>query len=367
MTSLDFTPSLEQIKAIPKALLHDHLDGGLRPATIIEIAEEIGYEKLPTTDAQELATWFEEACNSGSLVRYLETFDHTIAVMQRKEDLIRVARECVVDLARDGVVYAEVRGAPELFTTQGLSIDKVVEATLEGYRQGEEEARAEGFNIRVESLLCALRQNHRDRETAKAVVKYRDKGVVGFDIAGPEDGYPPTNQLQTFEYLRRENAHFTIHAGEAYGLASIWEAIQYCGAERLGHGVRIIDDIDFSGATPQLGRLASFVRDRRIPLEICPTSNLQTGAAKTIKEHPIGKLAELRFRVTVNTVNRLMSRTSMSNEMFQLVQAFGWTMADLQRVTVNALKSAFIPFEERLEIIEELVKPGFMRLASAKS
>jgi adenosine deaminase len=367
MTSLDFTPSLEQIKAIPKALLHDHLDGGLRPATIIEIAEEIGYEKLPTTDAQELATWFEEACNSGSLVRYLETFDHTIAVMQRKEDLIRVARECVVDLARDGVVYAEVRGAPELFTTQGLSIDKVVEATLEGYRQGEEEARAEGFNIRVESLLCALRQNHRDRETAKAVVKYRDKGVVGFDIAGPEDGYPPTNQLQTFEYLRRENAHFTIHAGEAYGLASIWEAIQYCGAERLGHGVRIIDDIDFSGATPQLGRLASFVRDRRIPLEICPTSNLQTGAAKTIKEHPIGKLAELRFRVTVNTDNRLMSRTSMSNEMFQLVQAFGWTMADLQRVTVNALKSAFIPFEERLEIIEELVKPGFMRLVSAKS
>ncbi|MEY3169657.1 MAG: hypothetical protein RL421_900 [Actinomycetota bacterium] len=348
MTSLDFTPSLEQIKAIPKALLHDHLDGGLRPATIIEIAEEIGYEKLPTTDAQELATWFEEACNSGSLVRYLETFDHTIAVMQRKEDLIRVARECVVDLARDGVVYAEVRGAPELFTTQGLSIDKVVEATLEGYRQGEEEARAEGFNIRVESLLCALRQNHRDRETAKAVVKYRD----------PEDGYPPTNQLQTFEYLRRENAHFTIHAGEAYGLASIWEAIQYCGAERLGHGVRIIDDI---------GRLASFVRDRRIPLEICPTSNLQTGAAKTIKEHPIGKLAELRFRVTVNTDNRLMSRTSMSNEMFQLVQAFGWTMADLQRVTVNALKSAFIPFEERLEIIEELVKPGFMRLVSAKS
>ena len=241
----------------------------------------------------------------------------------------------------------------------------MVEATLEGYRQGEEEARAEGFDIRVESILCALRQNHRDREAAKAVIKYRDKGVVGFDIAGPEDGYPPTNQLQTFEYLRRENAHFTIHAGEAYGLASIWEAIQYCGAERLGHGVRIIDDIDFSGDTPQLGRLASFVRDRRIPLEICPTSNLQTGAAKTMKEHPIGKLAELRFRVTVNTDNRLMSRTSMSNEMFQLVQAFGWTMADLQRVTVNALKSAFIPFEERLEIIEEVVKPGFMRLASA--
>jgi adenosine deaminase len=284
--------------------------------------------------------------------------------MQRQEDLVRVARECVIDLARDGVVYAEVRGAPELFTTQGLSIDKVVEATLDGYRQGIEIARSEGNSIRVESILCALRQNHRDRDAARAVVKYRDKGVVGFDIAGPEDGYPPTNQLQTFEYLRRENAHFTIHAGEAYGLPSIWEAIQYCGAERLGHGVRIIDDIDFSGEKPLFGRLAAYIRDRRIPLEICPTSNLQTGAAKTMAEHPIGKLSELRFRVTVNTDNRLMSRTSMTNEMYQLVRTFNWTLADLQRVTVNAMKSAFIPFEKRLRIIEDVVKPGFAKVAA---
>ena len=363
MSSLEHTPTLEEIKSLPKALLHDHLDGGLRPQTIIDIADEIGYDKLPTKDPEKLADWFQESCNSGSLVRYLETFDHTIAVMQRREDLIRVARECVLDLARDGVVYAEVRGAPELFTTQGLSIDKVVEATLEGYRQGMAEAANEGKKIRVESILCALRQNHRDRETARAVVKYRDKGVVGFDIAGPEDGFPPTNQLQTFEYLRRENAHFTIHAGEAYGLPSIWEAIQYCGAERLGHGVRIIDDIDFSTPEPQIGRLAAYIRDRRIPLEICPTSNLQTGIAQTIKEHPIGKLSHLRFRVTVNTDNRLMSRTSMSNELYQLVDAFGWTFADLQRVTVNAMKSAFIPFEERLEIIEGIVKPGFAKFA----
>lgn len=363
MSSLEHTPTLEEIKSLPKALLHDHLDGGLRPQTIIDIANEIGYDKLPTKDPEKLADWFQESCNSGSLVRYLETFDHTIAVMQRREDLIRVARECVLDLARDGVVYAEVRGAPELFTSQGLSIDKVVEATLEGYRQGMAEAASEGKKIRVESILCALRQNHRDRETARAVVKYRDKGVVGFDIAGPEDGFPPTNQLQTFEYLRRENAHFTIHAGEAYGLPSIWEAIQYCGAERLGHGVRIIDDIDFSTPEPRIGRLAAYIRDRRIPLEICPTSNLQTGIAQTIKEHPIGKLSHLRFRVTVNTDNRLMSRTSMSNELYQLVDAFGWTFADLQRVTVNAMKSAFIPFEERLEIIEGIVKPGFAKFA----
>ena len=357
--SLDKTPTSDQIKRVPKALLHDHLDGGLRPETIIEIAQQIGYKKLPTDDPKQLADWFEESCNSHSLVRYLETFSHTIAVMQSKEAIIRVSRECAIDLARDGVVYAEVRGAPELFTEQGLSLDQVVEATLEGYKQGMAEAASEGNKIRVESLLCGMRQNNRSQEAAAAVVKYRDKGVVGFDIAGPEDGFPPTNQLETFEYLRKENAHFTIHAGEAYGLPSIWEAIQICGAERLGHGVRIIDDIDFSGDKPKLGPLASYVRDRRIPLELCPTSNLQTGAAKTYSEHPIGILAKLRFRVTLNTDNRLMSRTSMSNEMSECVKSFGWKFADLQRVTVNALKSSFIPFEERLEIIEKVVKPAY--------
>ena len=357
--SLDKTPTSDQIKRVPKALLHDHLDGGLRPETIIEIAQQIGYKKLPTDDPKKLADWFEESCNSHSLVRYLETFSHTIAVMQSKEAIIRVSRECAIDLARDGVVYAEVRGAPELFTEQGLTLDQVVEATLEGYKQGMAEAASEGNKIRVESLLCGMRQNNRSQEPAAAVVKYRNKGVVGFDIAGPEDGFPPSNQLETFEYLRKENAHFTIHAGEAYGLPSIWEAIQICGAERLGHGVRIIDDIDFSGDKPKLGPLASYVRDRRIPLELCPTSNLQTGAAKTYSEHPIGMLAKLRFRVTLNTDNRLMSRTSMSNEMSECVKSFGWKFTDLQRVTVNALKSSFIPFEERLEIIEKVVKPSY--------
>ena len=362
--SLDKTPKSDQIKRVPKALLHDHLDGGLRPETIIEIAQQIGYKKLPTDDPKKLADWFEESCNSHSLVRYLETFSHTIAVMQSIEAIIRVSRECAIDLARDGVVYAEVRGAPELFTEQGLTLDQVVEATLEGYKQGMAEAASEGNKIRVESLLCGMRQNNRSQEAAAAVVKYRNKGVVGFDIAGPEDGFPPTNQLETFEYLRKENAHFTIHAGEAYGLPSIWEAIQICGAERLGHGVRIIDDIDFSGDKPKLGPLASYVRDRRIPLELCPTSNLQTGAAKTYSEHPIGMLAKLRFRVTLNTDNRLMSRTSMSNEMSECVKSFGWKFADLQRVTVNALKSSFIPFEERLEIIEKVVKPAYAAISA---
>jgi adenosine deaminase len=359
MSDLIKVPRHEQIGRLPKALLHDHLDGGLRPQTIIDIASEIGYSLLPTTNSNELSDWFREACDSGSLVRYLETFSHTIAVMQRREDIVRVARECVVDLARDNVVYAEVRGAPELFTQKGLSMSDVVEATLEGYRLGEIEAKSEGKSIRVVSILCGMRQNDYSQEVAELVVKYRDAGVAGFDIAGPEDGYPPSDQQSTFEYLRRENAHFTIHAGEAYGLPSIWEAVQLCGAERLGHGVHIMDDINMSGPLPKLGRLASYIRDRRVPLELCPTSNLQTGAAKSIKEHPIGILGKLRFRITVNTDNRLMGQTSMSKEMSELVDAFGWTFLDLQRVTINALKSAFIPFDERLAIIEEVIKPGF--------
>ena len=361
-------PTRKEIHALPKALLHDHLDGGLRPQTIIELADEIGYDALPTDDPQELGRWFEESCNSKSLVRYLETFDLTIAIMQRPEAVRRVARECVIDLARDNVVYAEVRGAPELFTREGMSMADVVEQTVLGFKEGMELAREEGHTIRVEALVCGMRQNDRSQEAAETVVRFRGQGVVGFDIAGPEDGFPPTLQQEVFDYLRRENAHFTIHAGEAYGLPSIWEAIQLCGAERLGHGVRIIDDIDLSavasGGKAKLGLLASYVRDRRIPLAMCPTSNLQTGAATSYKEHPIGILNDLRFRVTLNTDNRLMSGTSMSREMAECVEHFDWNFADLQRVTINALKSAFIPFEERLEIIENVIKPGFAAVAA---
>jgi adenosine deaminase len=283
--------------------------------------------------------------------------------MQRREDIVRVSRECAVDLARDGVVYAEVRMAPELLTEQGLTLSQVIEAILEGFRAGEVEAKSEGRTIRVTSLLCGMRQNNLSQEVAELAVKYRDQGVVGFDIAGPEDGFPPSDQLDTFEYLRRENAHFTIHAGEAYGLPSIWEAIQLCGAERLGHGVRIVDDIDFNHTPARLGRLAAYVRDRRVPLELCPSSNIQTGVADSFASHPLAKLSKLRFRVTINTDNRLMSATSMTREMNEMVKQCDWTFQDLQRVTINALKSAFIPFEERLEIIEEVVKPGYQKIS----
>jgi adenosine deaminase len=259
-------------------------------------------------------------------------------------------------------VYAEVRWAPEQHVEQGLSLEQVVEAVLAGFREGEAAASSRGRRIRVGAIVTAMRHAARSSEIAKLAVAYRDNGVVGFDIAGAEAGFPPSRHLDAFEYLRRENFHFTIHAGEAFGLPSIWEAIQWCGADRLGHGVRIVDDIDTSGSTPTLGRLAQYVRDKRIPLEMCPSSNVQTGAAESIAEHPIGLLRKLYFRVTVNTDNRLMSGTSMSREMLLLAEAFGYGWADLQWFTVNAMKSAFIPFDERLAIINDVIKPGYAEL-----
>src|SRR5690606_18077584 len=353
-------PTLQELRDAPKVLLHDHLDGGLRPGTVVELAEETGYDGLPTTDVGELSRWFKTAADSGSLESYLETFAHTCGVMQTEEALSRVAAECVEDLADDGVVYAEVRYAPELFVERGLSLEAVVEAVQDGFDRGRKAAAERGRNIRVGQLLCAMRQHARAREVADLTVRYRDRGVVGFDIAGPEAGYPPTRNLDAFEFLRENNAHFTIHAGEAFGLASIWEAIQHCGAERLGHGVRIVDDITTSeDGEVSLGRLAAYVRDRRIPLEVCPSSNVQTGAAPSIAEHPIGLLAKLRFRVTVNTDNRLMSDCTVSSEFAALVDAFGFDWADVQWCTINAMKSAFISFDERLDIINNIIKPWY--------
>jgi adenosine deaminase len=305
-----------------------------------------------------------EAASSGSLEDYLETFAHTVGVMQTRDALFRVAAECAEDLGADGVVYAEVRYAPELHVRGGLSHEEVVQAVNDGFREGERRAAAAGHPIRVGALLTAMRHAARSMEIAELVVRHRDEGVVGFDIAGAEAGYPPTRHLDAFEYLQRENAHFTIHAGEGFGLPSIWQAIQWCGADRLGHGVRIIDDITVDGDEVRLGRLAAYVRDKRIPLEMCPTSNVMTGAAKSIEEHPIGLLRKLYFRVTVNTDNRLMSGTSMTRELVQLRDAFGYDLRDFQWFTVNAMKSAFIPFDERLALINDVIKPGYAALAA---
>jgi adenosine deaminase len=356
------------IARAPKVLLHDHLDGGLRPETVVEMAAEVGHD-LPTTDATKLGAWFQEAADSGSLERYLETFTHTVGVMQTVDALSRVARECALDLAEDGVVYAEVRYAPEQHLERGLTLDEVVTAVEDGFRAGEEEAAARGQRIRIGTLLTAMRHAARSREIAELAVAHRDGGVVGFDIAGAEAGYPPSRHLDAFEYLHRENFPFTIHAGEAFGLPSIWEAVQVCGADRLGHGVRIVDDVERAGGVTDaglprvhLGRLASWIRDKRIPLEMCPSSNLQTGAARSIAAHPITLLKDLRFRVTLNTDNRLMSGTTMSREMRLLATEAGWTLPDFRWVTVNALKSSFIPFDERLALIESVVKPAYAAL-----
>ncbi len=371
----------EEIAAAPKVLLHDHLDGGLRPGTIIDLARDIGYQGLPADEAQSLGTWFQESADSGSLVRYLETFDQTLAVMQTLPGLFRVASECAQDLAADGVVYAESRYAPEQHLGSGLRLEEVIETVNAGFRDGEAKAAASGHSIRMAGLLTAMRHAANAREIAELTVRYRDEGVVGFDIAGAEAGFPPTRHLDAFEYLQRESAHFTIHAGEAFGLKSIWEAIQWCGADRLGHGVRIVDDLtiddlpfaqwlDANRQNEQalveveldrvrLGRLAAYVRDTRIPLEMCPTSNLQTGAAHSIALHPITLLKRLRFRVTLNTDNRLMSATSMSREAGLLGTQAAWTIEDLRWVTINAMKSAFIPFDERLQLINDVIKPGY--------
>jgi len=347
--------------AAPKALLHDHLDGGVRAETVLDIAGQVGHD-LPADDAEALDAWFRAAADSGSLERYLETFEHTVAVMQRHDDIVRVSAECVEDLAADGVVYAEVRYAPEQHLTEGLSLDDVVEAVQEGFDLGVRNAAQRGEQIVVRQIITAMRHAANSREVAELSVRHRDRGVCGFDIAGAEIGFPPTRHLNSFEYLQRENAHFTIHAGEAFGLPSIWEALQWCGAERLGHGVRIVDDIEVSDGRPRLGRLSAYVRDRRVPLEMCPSSNLQTGAAPSIAEHPIGLLTRLRFRVTVNTDNRLMSGTTMSREMQLLSDAFGYDLDDMRWFTVNAMKSAFLPFDERLDLIERVIKPGYAGL-----
>ncbi len=356
---------LDLIIEAPKVLLHDHLDGGLRPQTVLDLATDSGYADLPASDADSLGRWFSEAAYSGSLERYLETFKHTVGVTQSVDALSRVARECAEDLAADGVVYGEVRFAPELHVEKGLTEREIIDAVLTGFELGVASAASVGRTIRIGVLLTAMRTAANSRSIAELSVEYRDRGVVGFDIAGAEAGFPPTRHLDAFEYLRRENAHFTIHAGEAFGLPSIWEAIQWCGADRLGHGVRIMDDITVkSDGSVELGKLAAYVRDRRIPLELCPTSNIQTGAAESIGTHPIGLLRKLGFRVTVNTDNRLMSGTSMSNEMDLLSQAFGWGLKDMEWLTINAMKSAFIGFDERLEIINNHIKPGYAEIRS---
>lgn len=353
----DEAPVAALIASLPKVLLHDHLDGGLRPATVVELAASIGHE-LPTTDPEELGRWFVEAASAGSLERYLETFAHTVAVLQTAPALQRVAREAVLDLAADGVVYAEIRFAPEQHLEQGLTLQEVVDAVRAGFDEGVAQAREQGRPIRVLAILCAMRHLDRWQEVAELAVANRDAGVVAFDLAGPEDGYLPSAHPEVFELLR--NTHFpcTLHAGEAAGTGSIAAAVAQ-GALRLGHGVRLADDIGADELGDRLGELAHWVRDRRLALEVCPSSNVQTGGAPSIAEHPVTRLHRLGFAVTVNTDNRLQSGTSLGRELTLLVEQAGWTLHDLEDVAVTAAAHAFVHHDERAALIDTVIRPAY--------
>ena len=354
------------IRGLPKVSLHDHLDGALRPQTIIELAEAVDLE-VPESDADDLADWFEDQSDSGSLVEYLKTFDLTTAVMQSAEGLRRVAREFVEDLAADGVIYGEVRWAPEQHLAGGLSLEEAVEAVQEGIEEGEDEVSGTGRDIRVGQLITAMRHTDRSLEIAKLAVDFRGRGAVGFDIAGPEDGFPASNHRAAFDYLASAFFPVTVHAGEAAGLDSIRSALIDGRALRLGHGVRIAEDLDVvqqkgDEVLVTFGDLARWVRDREIPLELSPSSNLQTGAiarwGTTMEDHPFDLLYQLGFAVTVNVDNRTMSRTSLTRELALLAETFDYRLEDLEAFQLNAAAGAFLSVEEREELIE-LIGEGF--------
>jgi adenosine deaminase len=349
----------ELISRVPKVELHDHLDGGLRPSTIIELADahRIG---LPSRNPTELASWFARGCIQKSLPLYLETFAVTVSVLQTPEALKRVAIEALEDLAADGVVYAEIRFAPILHTAKGLSMEEVVEAVLEGMDEGK---RRSGIAYGV--ILCSLRNQNPSLslQVAKLAVAYRFRGVVGFDLAGDESGYPPKKHLEAFQYIRNQNFNITIHAGEGFGLESIWQAIQVCGAHRIGHGTRLIDDMTIEGTKiEKMGSLAHFIRDRRIPIEMCLSSNVGTGAAPDFANHPFNIFFHNNFRVFLSVDNRLMSDTTLTKEMELASDYYGLTLRDLEKITVNAMKSAFIHHNEKIKIIFDVIKKGYADL-----
>jgi adenosine deaminase len=345
------------LQSLPKVLLHEHLDGVLRPQTIVELAREIGYSHLPTDNPERLAEWFFQGANKGSLSEYLRGFAHTIAVMQTEDALERAAYEQAEDLHRDGVIYFETRFAPIFHTREGLTHQQVVAAVLKGLERGKRD-----FGIDSGLIICAMRNMNVSLEMAEFAVDFRQRGVVGLDLAGEEGGYPPKKHVDAFHFIQRENFNITIHAGEGYGKESIWQAIQYCGAHRIGHATRLIDDITVvDGKVVKLGDLAQYVLDKRIPLEICLLSNVHTGATPSLAEHPFRVLYDQKFRVMLNTDNRLMSNTTLSKEFEVAAETFALTLDDFERLTINAMKSAFLPYDERCRFIYSALKPAYQQ------
>jgi len=347
--------------ALPKVLLHEHLDGGLRPATIIALARDCRYDGLPTADPQELGEWFHRGANKGSLPEYLEGFAHTIAVMQTREAIERVAFEFIEDMHRDGVVYAEARFAPCFHTKLGLTPEAVVQAALDGFHRGEQK-----YGVRWGLIICAMRDRTDSLEWAEMAIDFRYRGVVGFDLAGEEAGFPPKRHVEAFHAIQQANFYSTLHAGEGFGIASIWQALQICGAHRLGHATRLTDGMTIiEGKVVKMGSLAQYILDRRVPLEMCLSSNVHTGSVKSFAEHPFKLYYDCGFRVTLNTDDRLMSDTTMTKEFQIAADIFGFGLADFEKITLNAIKSAFIDFDARIRLIYDVIKPGYSKLREA--
>lgn len=347
------------IRDVPKVLLHDHLDGGLRPETIIALAEEQGYDKLPTKEPAALAEWFHRGANKGSLVEYLQGFEHTCAVMQSTEALERVAYEMIEDMKNDGVCYVETRFAPVFHIQNGLYYEDSVNAVLKGLKRGRQD-----FGVGYGLIICGMRNMKNTLDFAELAVNFRNKGVVGFDLAGEEGGYPPKKHIEAFQFIQRANFNITIHAGEAFGKESIWQAIQWCDAHRIGHATHLMEDLiyDNDNNVVGFGELAQYILDKRIPLEICLLSNVHTGAVDKLENHPFGTLFREKFRVTINTDDRLMSDTTMTNEFLLAIKHFNLTLDDVEKITINAMKSAFIHYDERLYYIYNIIKPGYQKI-----
>jgi len=348
------------VRAIPKVGLHEHIDGSLRPTTVLELARQAGYQGLPHSDPEALGTWFFDGANRKQLSQYLEGFRHTIAVMQTEEALERVAYECLSDNAAENVVYAELRFAPHFHTRGGLGLDAVMLAVLRGLRRASQE-HGIGFGL----IVCALRNE--DPELSVKLVElalaYREQGCVGFDLAGEEAGHPAKEHLHAFQLAKRMNYSLTIHAGESFGPESIWQALQYCGAHRIGHGTRLVEDlVMYGGRVVKIGPLAQYVLDHRIPLEVCLSSNVHTGACADMASHPFPILQGLGFRLTLNTDNRLMSRTTLTDEYLLAVHHYGLDLDDLETLSINGMKSAFAHYDYRCRMIYERIKQGFNEL-----